>query len=89
MPDHVGMSQPALRYSTLAEIPLRRWAILGAPALGSAHVRRLAELGLRSGSRVLVLHNAVGGGRVVAVDQGRVALDHATCCRIPVTVAAR
>ncbi len=83
---------------SLADIPLRKWVILGSPELAASHARRLAELGLRAGSRVCVLVEAVGGGRVVAVggvggvgavEQGRVALDRSTCRRLPVRVERR
>ncbi len=79
------MSRSTQGGQSLAEISLGSWVILGAPDLAAAHTRRLAELGLRVGSRVHVLFNAVGGGKVVVVEHGRVALDHATCRRIPVT----
>ena len=69
---------------SLADISQQRWAILGDPALSAPHTRRLAELGLRAGARVFVLRKTVGGGRVIALEHGRVALDHATCRRIPV-----
>jgi ferrous iron transport protein A len=37
--------------------------------------RRLAELGIRVGSHVRVLYRTTGGGRVLAVDGSRVAID--------------
>lgn len=83
------MSETARGDRSLAEISLDSWVILGAPDLAASHTRRLAELGLRAGSRVRVLFDAVGGGKVVAVAEGRVALDHATCRHIPVTVEAQ
>ncbi len=43
---------------------------------GSPSVRRrLAEMGLRTGSHVRVLYRTTGGGRVVSVGGARVALD--------------
>jgi hypothetical protein len=80
------MGQPPLRSRTLADVSLRNWVVLGTPDVAASQLRRLAELGLRAGSRVYLLLDAVGGGRVLVVDQGRVALDRATCRRIPVTV---
>lgn len=47
---------------------------------------RLAELGLRPGESVAVSHRTSGGGRVVSVDHGRIALDKATLQTIAVTV---
>lgn len=80
------MRQTACGGPTLAEISLQTWVIVGPPDLAASHTRRLAELGLRVGSRVRVLFDAVGGGKVIAVEHGRVALDQATCRRIPVTL---
>jgi len=37
--------------------------------------RRLAELGLRRGTRLTILHRTAGGGRVVAAGDLRLALD--------------
>lgn len=43
---------------------------------GQASIRRrLAEMGVRSGSHVRVLYRTTGGGRVVAVGGARIALD--------------
>lgn len=83
------MSKPARGGPSLAEISLDSWVILGPPDLAASHIRRLAELGLRAGTRVRVLFDTVGGGRVIAVAEGRMALDGATCRRIPVTVASK
>jgi ferrous iron transport protein A len=57
---------------------------LGSPRLEPAQVRRLAELGIRSGAEVMVLHKTVGGGRVLAVGDARIALDRQTLSAIPV-----
>ncbi len=44
--------------------------------VGDPHIRRrLAEMGLRPGAHIEVLHRTTGGGRVVSVDGARVALD--------------
>jgi ferrous iron transport protein A len=37
--------------------------------------RRLAEMGVRVGSHVNVLYRTTGGGRVLAVDGSRIAVD--------------
>jgi Fe2+ transport system protein FeoA len=52
--------------------------------LDAALVRRLAELGVRAGRTVTPLHGTSGGGRVVAVDDTRVALARAVLRRIEV-----
>ena len=39
--------------------------------------RRLAELGIRAGEQVRVLHRTAGGGRVLAVADTRIALSRA------------
>ncbi|HET8601974.1 MAG TPA: FeoA family protein [Segeticoccus sp.] len=41
-------------------------------------VRRLAELGVRAGCRMVALRRTPGGGRVVSVDGSRIALDRDT-----------
>lgn len=43
----------------------------GAPAVQ----RRLAEMGVRVGSHIHVLYRTTGGGRVLAVDGSRIAVD--------------
>ena len=37
--------------------------------------RRLAEMGVRPGARIRVMHQSAGGGRVLAVDGSRIAID--------------
>ncbi len=37
--------------------------------------RRLAEMGVRTGSHIRVLYRTTGGGRVLAVDGARIAVD--------------
>ncbi|MEI2643925.1 MAG: FeoA family protein [Candidatus Nanopelagicales bacterium] len=49
--------------------------------------RRLAELGVRVGSHVRVLYRTTGGGRVLALDGSRVAIDARTAAGITVTPA--
>jgi ferrous iron transport protein A len=72
---------------SLAEATPQVPVILGAPQLSVGQTRRLAELGLRAGSRVTVLHRTAGGGRLVAVGQSRIALDRETLAGMPVSPA--
>ena len=58
--------------------------VLGRPDLPPDRARRLAELGLRAGARVVPLHRTAGGGRLVAVDDTRIALDKGTLRAFPV-----
>lgn len=80
-----SMSDDAL---TLAGVPAGRRVVLGDPKLDPAHTRRLAELGLRAGAEVLLLHRTAGRGRVVAVGDTRIALDRATLQQLPVASGA-
>lgn len=57
--------------------------VLASPRLEPARSRRLAELGLRAGARVTVLHRSAGGGRILAVGDARIALDRATLRLLP------
>lgn len=70
--------------ATLAGQPVGRRVVIGLPRLDAAHTRRLAELGLRPGVEVLVLHRTAGRGRVLAVGDIRIALDRATLQGVPV-----
>ncbi|HEU5144909.1 MAG TPA: FeoA domain-containing protein [Dermatophilaceae bacterium] len=70
--------------STIADQPVGRRVVLGPPQLDPARTRRLAELGLRAGTEVLVLHRTAGRGRVLAVGETRIALDRATLEAMPV-----
>lgn len=70
--------------ATLAGQPVGRRVVLGTPLLDAARTRRLAELGLRAGVEVLVLHRTAGGGRVLAVGDTRIALDRGTLRSLPV-----
>ncbi|WP_186382328.1 FeoA family protein [Amycolatopsis rhizosphaerae] len=69
--------------STLAALPVGSRAVIETPLLDRARVRRLAELGLRAGTEVLVLHRTAGGGRVIAVQDARIALDRSTLRALP------
>lgn len=62
------------------------WAVLSVAADPSL-VRRLAELGLRSGQVVTPLHRTAGGGRLIAVGDTRVALARAVLRGIEVQEA--
>jgi ferrous iron transport protein A len=64
--------------ATLAGVPVSGRVTLAAPRLDAARTRRLAELGLRAGAEVVVLHRTAGGGRVIAIGDARIALDRAT-----------
>jgi ferrous iron transport protein A len=68
----------------VADQPVGRRVVLGPPRLDSTRTRRLAELGLRTGTEVLVLHRTAGRGRVLAVGETRIALDRATLEAMPV-----
>jgi len=56
---------------------------LAAPLLPAGRARRVAELGLRAGCRVTVLLRTAGGGRVIAVEDARIAVDAETLRRLP------
>lgn len=51
--------------------------VLGDPD-NQATVRRLSELGVRRGALVTAVQKTPGGGRVLAIGDGRLALDKAT-----------
>jgi ferrous iron transport protein A len=53
-------------------------------AVAEAVTRRLAELGVRPGRQVTVIHRVAGGGRLVGSDESRIALDRGTARRIEV-----
>jgi ferrous iron transport protein A len=77
--------------------PERRTGLAGSPVgavvrLTGLHLAardrlRLAELGLRPGAAVTVLARTAGDGRVVGLGTSRIALDHATACRLAVESA--
>ena len=56
---------------------------MAAPLLPAGRARRVAELGLRAGCRVTVLLRTAGGGRVIAVEDARIAIDAETLRRLP------
>ena len=60
------------------------FAVLEAPDVPTAMARRLAELGLRAGETVQVMHGTAGGGRLLAVGDTRIAVDRQTARSIPV-----
>lgn len=74
--------------STLAGQPVGRRVVMGVPRLDRARTRRLAELGLRAGAEVVVLHRTAGRGRIVAVGDTRIALDRATLQCLPLASAS-
>ena len=63
------------------DCPLRVTAV----RLSADAAFRLGEMGLRVGTTARVTHRAAFGGRVVAVDQARLALDEGTARSIHVT----
>ncbi|GIJ75340.1 ferrous iron transport protein B [Virgisporangium ochraceum] len=69
--------------------PTGRPATLDRPDLAATSVRRLAELGLRTGSTVTPLHRTAGGGRVVGVGTTRVAVARAVLSRMALRGHAR
>jgi ferrous iron transport protein A len=68
----------------LGDVPPGGYALLEAPDVPTAMARRLAELGLRAGERVQVMHRTAGGGRLLAVGDTRIAVDRQTARAIPV-----
>jgi ferrous iron transport protein A len=68
--------------SSLADLDVGARATVTSLDLGPMLRRRLAELGVRPGAEITVLHRTSGGGRVVAVQDGRIALDRATVSRL-------
>lgn len=76
---------PASGPTPLTDWPLRQPTLLcDVTHSDPATRRRLAELGLRRGTRLTVLHRTAGGGRVVAAGELRLALDRrmATALRV-------
>ncbi len=69
---------------TLDGVPSGRTVLLGPPKVEPARARRLAELGLRAGQRVRVLHRTAGGGRLLGIGADRIAVDPGTLRTIPV-----
>lgn len=69
---------------TLADVPVGARVVIGRPGCPTGQARRLTELGLRAGAHVRVLMRTAGGGRVVAVEDARIALDRGTLRRVPV-----
>jgi ferrous iron transport protein A len=63
---------------TLADVPVGARVRLVGADLSPARVRRLAELGLRAGAEVTVLLRTSGRGRIIALEQDRIALDRGT-----------
>ncbi len=60
--------------STLADAPLGVPLVVSAVAAERINPRRLASLGVRSGTVLTLLSRTVGGGRVASVGGSRVAL---------------
>ena len=73
---------------TLAVAPLDTPLLLTGVHPDDTTARRLASLGLRRGTRVALVQRLAGGGRIVSVAGGRVAVDAAVLAELPVEVAA-
>ncbi len=76
--------------TTLAEVQVGAAVVIAGrhrmePRLG----RRLAELGLRPGAAVRVLMRTPGDGRVIAIDQARIALGRDLLRQVAVRLQAR
>ncbi|HEX2857231.1 MAG TPA: FeoA family protein [Propionibacteriaceae bacterium] len=84
-------SHPAARVRpefSLGEAPVRTPLTLRRSDGTADFRRRLSALGLRVGARVTVVHQTVGGGRIVAVAGARIALDRDVLARLVVESAA-
>ena len=71
----------------LTEAPVGSPVEIVAVSVTEAVTRRLAELGVRPGRQVTVIHRVAGGGRLVGSDESRIALDRGTARRIKVRAA--
>jgi ferrous iron transport protein A len=69
---------------TLDQAPVGAAATIGPIDAAPAMLRRLAELGVRTGEAVTPLHATAGGGRLLAVGDTRVALARDVLRRIEV-----
>jgi ferrous iron transport protein A len=72
------------RAATLADQAVGSRVVLGASLLANPTTRRLGELGLRTGTEVVILHRTAGRGLVIAAGDTRIALDRATLAAWPV-----
>jgi len=72
----------------LAGAPIGVPVRLAAVDLPPSHRLRLAQLGLRPGAVVTVLHRMAGGARLVALGSSRVAVDPATARAVTVDALA-
>ena len=66
------------RGASLREWPTGRPAVFVATDAGPTSARRLAQLGVRSGSTVTPVQRTPGGGLLLAVAELRLALDRET-----------
>lgn len=78
---------PAAGAQPLGSVAVGVEATLVGLDLADATRLRLSELGLRPGAVVRVLNRTPGGGRVVGLGAGRVAVDRATAGAVTVSVA--
>jgi ferrous iron transport protein A len=73
-----------IKIRTLDDVPTGLPVVVQPLHVGQAYARRLAELGIRVGAPVSVLMRTAGGGAVVSVGDGRIALDSRTLRQVPV-----
>lgn len=69
---------------TVHDLRSGQQAVLGEPDVDLQRRRRLAELGLRAGETVTLIQRGVGGARIVAVRESRIALDARTSALLPI-----
>lgn len=72
---------------TLLDAPRGTALTLVGSGTSERMTRRLAELGLRRGATLEVMQRTAGGGRVVSVAGGRIALDAAVAAALTATPA--
>lgn len=72
---------------TLDNAPIGTTVVVAAAQLSAPRTRRLAELGLRPGATVHVLRRTAGGGRILALQQARIAVDRWVLRRLAVAPA--
>ncbi len=73
--------------AVLADMPVGVHVVLVASHHEPARALRLAELGLRPGSPLVVLSRTAGDGRIVGVGHARIAIGRALSFRLRVAAA--
>ena len=69
--------------ATVRDLRVGERGVLAEPTLPDHRRRRLAELGLRAGETVTLVQRAVGGARILAVGESRIALDARLSAQLP------